>query len=129
MKTRSVTAFVAIGLLAGLSACSSTPDDDQPIPTPRPPVYQTPVPSNPSVQPAQPAPGASQARPTTNDQCGAAQLQYLVGKPRTDIPVPLNPGKRRVVCSTCVITMDYAADRQTIVFDTDSGLIQSVKCG
>ena len=129
MKTRSVIAFVAVGLLAGLSACSSTPDDDQPIPTTRPPVYQTPVPSNPSGQPAQPEPSASQARPVANDQCGAEQLQYLVGKPRTDIPVPLNPGKRRVVCSTCVITMDYAADRQTIVFDTDSGLIQSVKCG
>ncbi|ESQ73453.1 hypothetical protein [Asticcacaulis sp. AC402] len=63
------------------------------------------------------------------DQCGAAELQYLIGKPRTEIPVPLHPGKRRVVCSTCAVTMDFAADRQTVVFDTDTGLIQSVKCG
>ena len=64
-----------------------------------------------------------------NDQCGAAELQDLVGKPRTEIPVPLDPSKRRVVCSTCIITQDYRPDRQTITFDTDTGIIKSVKCG
>ncbi len=64
-----------------------------------------------------------------NDQCGASGLQYLVGKPRTEIPVPLDPGARRVVCSTCVTTREFRADRQTIVFDTETGIIKSVTCG
>ena len=88
---------------------------------------QSPVPRAPEPPSAPPA--APQFRPLADDQCGASPLQYLVGKPRTDIPVPLDPGKRRVVCSSCVMTMDYAADRQTIIFDTDTGIIQSVKCG
>ncbi|MBW8882293.1 MAG: proteinase inhibitor i78 [Asticcacaulis sp.] len=114
-----------------LAACGSTPDDTGPVASPprdqpAPPAY-TPVPYHP--EPSTPAPVAPEFKPVTGDSCGAHELQWLVGKPRTDIPVPLNPGKRRVVCSTCVITMDYSADRQTIVFDTDTGLIQSVKCG
>lgn len=75
-----------------------------------------------------PAP-APQLKPMADDQCGAQPLQYLVGKPRTDIPVPLDPSMRRVVCSTCVVTQEYRADRQTITFNSDTGLITSVKCG
>jgi hypothetical protein len=56
-------------------------------------------------------------------------LQYLVGRPRTQIPVPVNPGMRRVVCSTCMITQDYVEGRQTITYDTQSGLVTSVRCG
>jgi hypothetical protein len=82
--------------------------------------------------PQTPAPAPAQSpvyHPASNDQCGAAPLQYLVGRPRTEIPVPLQPSMRRVVCSTCVMTQDFRADRQTIIFDSDTGIIKSVACG
>lgn len=63
------------------------------------------------------------------DTCGAQALQYLVGRARTDIPVPLHPSQRRVVCSSCVMTQDFSPYRQTIVFDTKTGVIQSITCG
>lgn len=98
-----------------LSACS-TPAPPPPAPAPSPVVR--PTPQKPPV-----------FKPVDTDKCDAKELQYLVGKPRTEIPVPLEPSKRRVLCSTCAATMDYRADRQTIVFDTETGIIKSVTCG
>ena len=51
------------------------------------------------------------------------------GRPRTEIPVPIDPGRRRVVCSTCVMTQDYIASRLTIMYDSSTGLVKSVRCG
>jgi len=126
----AILAVPVVGIAALLLAsCSSAPDDISPAPVSQPrapmetPVYRPPVQSPPA-----PAPQA-EYKPMADDQCGAAALQYLVGKPRTDIPVPLNPGTRRVVCSSCIVTQEYRADRQTITFDSDTGLISSVKCG
>lgn len=131
MKTKLTVRLLILGLSAAVVAgCSSGPEiPPPPARAPSNPGY-TPVPDRgkPST-PAPSTPSAPQFKPVANDQCGAMDLQHLIGKPRTDIPVPLHPGKRRVVCSTCAVTMDYSADRQTIVFDTDTGLIQSVKCG
>ncbi|MEI9905807.1 MAG: proteinase inhibitor i78 [Asticcacaulis sp.] len=117
--------------ILGLAGCSSGPG---PAPSPQGPTTFHPEPETPppgqSIRPS--APLAAQTpdyHPMADDQCGAAALQYLIGKPRTEIPVPLDPGQRRVVCSTCIITQDFRADRQTITFDTDTGLIKSVKCG
>ncbi len=126
MKRTLILGF-AIMALAG---CSSTPDDVvQPAPRAQPgPAMQTPVYRPPVERPPAPAPQA-EYKPMADDQCGAVALQYLVGKPRTDIPVPLDPGSRRVVCSSCIVTQEYRADRQTITFDSDTGLISSVKCG
>jgi hypothetical protein len=119
----------AVGLTAALlvlSGCATT----SPVTTPPPAQVQTqpqtPVPARPETPQAAPAP---QLKPMADDQCGAQALQYLVGRPRTDIPVPLDPSMRRVVCSSCVVTQEYRADRQTITFNSDTGLITSVKCG
>jgi len=123
------TLIFSFAILA-LAGCSSTPDDvaapmpaSQAQPNRETPVYRPPV-----ERPPAPAPQA-EYKPMADDQCGAAALQYLVGKPRTDIPVPLNPSSRRVVCSSCIVTQEFRSDRQTITFDSDSGLITSVKCG
>ncbi len=75
---------------------------------------------------AAPAPVPVAAKP---DTCGAAALQYLVGKPKSEVPVPVNPAGRRVYCSTCMVTMDYSPARLNIVFDQDSGIVKAVKCG
>lgn len=63
------------------------------------------------------------------DTCGARPLQYLVGRPRTEIPVPVDTSNRRVTCATCPITRDLREDRLNIFYDADSGIIEEVKCG
>jgi hypothetical protein len=73
------------------------------------------------------APLASSA--TGADQCGAADLAYLVGKPRSEIPVPIDPTRRRVYCTTCMVTQDYDPSRLDIVFDAETGIIKKVSCG
>jgi hypothetical protein len=109
-----MAAFLAMG------ACGSPSP-----PVPPPPEQAT------AATPAapRPAPPVSPRPPPKLSDCGASALQYLVGKPHTDIPVPVNPGMRRVVCSTCMITQDYVESRQTITYDTQSGLVTSVRCG
>ncbi len=110
----SLKIWAAAGLVAGMVACA---EPAKPPPAP-PPAAEAPPPV---VAPPQ-ALGSK-------DSCGADPLQYLVGRPRTDIPVPVNPNLRRVVCSSCAMTMDYNAARQTIVYDSQSGLVRSVRCG
>lgn len=61
--------------------------------------------------------------------CEAKALQHLVGKSRSEIPVPLDPSKRRVTCTTCPMTMDYRFDRVNILFDKVTGIIKEVRCG
>jgi len=78
-----------------LSACGGGP---QPAPPPAPKTEAAPpvttAPTPPPVQVA-PPPAPTQA---AGDSCGANALKYLIGRPRTDIPVPLDPSRRRVVC-------------------------------
>lgn len=110
-----------IAMAAVLASCSSSP-----APQPAPDVATKAPPATPITPPR---PEEPEFKPVNTDTCGVRDLQYLVGMPRTEIPVPVDPSKRRVLCSSCAATMDYRADRQTIVFDTDTGIIKSVSCG
>lgn len=101
--------MVAGPALALLAACTSTPPPPAPATAPPPPVAAKP--------------------PPVRDQCGAAQLQSLVGKPRTEIPVPLRPELQRVACTTCPVTMDFNPNRLNFFFDADSGRIREIRCG
>jgi len=117
---------LAVLVLAG---CASGPED---APAPQKPAAVAPpsaVYDHPAQTPVPRPVPKPEYKPMANDTCGANGLQYLVGKPRTEIPIPLDPGSRRVICSTCVTTQEYRADRQTIVFDSDTGLIKSITCG
>ncbi len=84
-----------------------------------------PAPSEPPAQSSQPAPPG----PISSGACEAASLAWLVGHPRSDIPVPVEPTHRRVSCTTCPVTMDYVPDRTDILYDEHTGLITQVKCG
>lgn len=115
------------GLRAALVAMLALAACGTPAPKPPPPAA---APVAPPPAPPPPESKAVAAAPSPpKDACGADALQYLVGKPRTDIPIPVNPNRRRVVCSTCMVTQDYRPDRQTITYDSSTGLVTSVKCG
>lgn len=62
-------------------------------------------------------------------QCRAEQHQALVGRPRTEIPVPTDPSKQRVACTTCPVTQDYRPDRLNFFFDATTGIVKEVRCG
>ena len=105
---------MALGAALALAACSSSPTEVTPAPAP----YRASV--------AAPAPAPSLA---SRDQCGAAELQDLVGKLRTEIPVPIDPTKQRVACTTCPVTMDFSPQRLNFFFDAATGVIKEVRCG
>jgi hypothetical protein len=70
-------------------------------------------------------------RPTnpTADLCRAGELQWLVGKPKTDIPVPVDVVNRRVTCTSCPVTQDYSPYRLNILFNERTSLVEQVRCG
>lgn len=135
---RCARALAAIGLAVSLGGCARDylPVDQAGRHTALPPPA-APATASPSPPPAEPAPAAAASNPTAapspappaNDTCGAAGLMYLIGKPKTEIPVATDLSRRRVTCSTCAVTEDYRPDRVTIVFDQTTGLVQAVKCG
>jgi hypothetical protein len=107
------------GLLLAVSACASPPEEEPPAPYARPAAEAAPPPES------RVAPAAAPAQ----DACGAAELQGLVGHPRTEIPVPLHPDRQRVACTTCPVTQDYRPERLNFFFDAGTGRIREIKCG
>lgn len=95
-----------------LSACASTP---APPAAPASPI---------TAGPTMPLPP-----PPPEDSCKSGELQYLVGRNRSEIPVPTDPSKRRVACTSCPVTMDYRPDRLNIFFDAETGIVKEVRCG
>lgn len=108
MVPRGLRPFLALGaVVAWLSGCGGPA-----------------APAGPS-DPARPAPPP----PPSVDQCGAVALQYLIGQPRTEIPVPVDVTSRRVTCTECPLTEDYSPSRLNILYNRDTGLIERVYCG
>lgn len=97
----------AAALLMMMSACAS----DAPAPPP-PPVYRPPPPPPPPA-----------------DQCGAAEAQKYVGRPRSEIPIPVLPALQRVACTTCPVTQDFSPRRLNFFYDAQTGIVKEVKCG
>ena len=108
MAQRRLATILSVLVVAG---CATS--EPQPAPPPAPSPAASP--------PATPAPVA--------DTCGAQEAQGLVGRPRTEIPVPLKPDLQRVACTTCPVTLDFNPNRLNFFFDAQSGIIKEVKCG
>lgn len=87
--------------------------------SPAPPPAREPPP--PPLEPPPPPPPA--------DLCGAREHQHLIGRPRTEIPVPVNPSDQRVACTTCPVTLDHNPRRLNFLFDAATGMIREIKCG
>ncbi len=81
------------------------------------------------AQDALSAPPAPVAPPEPKGQCDARTLTYLIGHPRTDIPVPADLSHRRVACTTCPAEGAYQPTRTNILFNANTGIITAVTCG
>jgi hypothetical protein len=66
---------------------------------------------------------------TPADLCKAGEHQYLVGKSRLEIPVPVEVVNRRVVCTTCPVTMDFSPYRLNFFFNAQTNIVEQVRCG
>lgn len=113
MRRWSILAALALAACAPLPLETPAPATSAPVAAPPPP------PPQPIATPL----------PTPKDACGAAELQGLIGHPRTEIPVPLDPNRQRVACTTCPVTQDFRPDRLNFFFDADTGRIRQIKCG
>ncbi len=108
--------LIGVGFVA-LAGCASPASD---APAPR------------AVERAQvtaPPVGSRVPQDSTADLCRAGELQWLVGKPKTEIPVPVNVVNRRVTCTTCPITEDFSPYRLNIFFDQQTDIVEQVRCG
>lgn len=102
-------------VLLALAACS-TPASDAPAPR--------------AIEQAQlNQPTGSRPTSPTADMCRAGELQWLVGKPKTDIPVPVDVVNRRVTCTACPVTEDYSPTRLNIFFNEQTEIVEQVRCG
>ncbi|MEQ7155349.1 hypothetical protein [Brevundimonas aurifodinae] len=111
--------LIAAPLLASLflAACSSTPD-----------VADAPAPA--VVEQAERNPPVGSRMPEgEQDLCKARDLQYLVGRHRNEIPVPVEVVNRRVVCTTCPVTMDFSPYRLNIFYNAETEIVEQVRCG
>jgi hypothetical protein len=127
-----VKAWAGLGLAVLLAACAGAPSY---------PIARTAPASGPAPAPAaaQPAPAPTLATPVPpartlgatvgRDACGASQMQGLVGRPRSMIPVPIDPSRQRVACTTCPAAEDADPGRLNFLFDADTGVIRQVRCG
>lgn len=66
---------------------------------------------------------------TEADLCKARDHQYLVGKLKSEIPVPVEVVNRRVVCTTCPVTMDFSPYRLNFFFNAETNIVEQVRCG
>ena len=68
-------------------------------------------------------------RGSLHDTCGAAALAGLIGRPRKQIPVPVDLSRRRVACTACPVAPDVRLDRVNILYDAQTGLVTRITCG
>ena len=110
--------FLLMAGLLVLAACAAPPPKESPQI-----VGLRPVVINPEPLDIPPIPEP------VKDSCGAWELQDLIGKPRSQVPAPVYPERRRMACTTCPVTQDFRADRLTILFDAETGIVKELKCG
>ncbi|HLZ75196.1 peptidase inhibitor I78 [Phenylobacterium sp.] len=131
-------------LLAGLALLAAGCAPTYPVVAEHPGTANAPVEARPAPTPATPAPQPApqsetpaapprsllpQSTAQRRDQCGAAELQSLIGRPRTEIPVPLDPRRQRVACTTCPAAEDSDPARLNFLFDAQTGRIRQIRCG
>lgn len=113
--------LILAALALGLSACAP------PEPMPTRPVGVVVVPDAPAGR--TPYAEAAVEVQDPNDLCRAASLQWLVGKDRSEIPVPVDLTNRRVACTTCPRTEAHSPYLLNILYDAETNRVTQVSCG
>ena len=62
-------------------------------------------------------------------RCEAGEMQWLVGRTKAEIPVPVDVVNRRVTCTTCPVTQDFSPYRLNVFYDEKTEVIEQVRCG
>jgi hypothetical protein len=65
----------------------------------------------------------------SSDRCGAASMSWLVGRPRTEIPVTADLSNRWVQSTAAVHPPGVVPSRLTILYDPLTGRVTHVQCG
>ena len=83
------------------------------------------------IERAQMNPPVGSRMPTgqTEDFCKAGEMQWLVGRTKAEIPVPVDVVNRRVTCTTCPVTQDFSPYRLNVFYDEKTEVIEQVRCG
>ena len=123
MGEAGVNRAASLALVLGLAACSGPQYATTAAETPAPPALSPPA--------LEPTPRSPIQRPqiSLRDQCGAVGLQRLVGRPRTEVPIPLDPKRQRVACTSCPAAEDSDPSRLNFFFDAETGVIKQIFCG
>jgi hypothetical protein len=123
MDARGVKRVLGLLVVAGcvLSACNT--------PTPTRRAAAQPAPTTVRFAEQNQPVGTRMPPPQMTDLCKANDLQWLVGKSRTEIPIAADIVNRRVVCTTCPVTEDYSAYRLNIFFNAETDRVELVRCG
>ena len=114
-----IRGLVLVAAMLSLSACAATAPQEQL----RPPLLLRPAVANPEPV------NIPLITEPVKDSCSAFELQSLIGKPRSQVPAPVYPERRRMACTTCPLSEDVRADRLTILFDSETGTVKAMMCG
>lgn len=122
MRFRVSCRLLILAMVAGVSACSNSTDQDLAPPDPSGPVSSPP----PAPGPITPGSDVNWSQPT---QCGAEKYQWLRGRKKAVIPARPSGATWRISCTECALTEDYSPQRLNILFDQHTEIIEKVYCG
>lgn len=130
MGATGVKVAPGVALAVSLAGCAAP---SYPVEAPSATVTPTPGPGRRlEIAPEAPPPRSlvpGPPRAAGHDACGAAQMQGMIGRSRSLIPVPLDPNRQRVACTTCPAATDDDPGRLNFLFDAETGVIKQVRCG
>lgn len=118
--------LIAVAAVMAVAACASPPPARPPA-YPNYPAAAPVTPVSPTERPYLSEPGVRTV--SGEAMCRADEFQWLIGKPRSEIPVPVDVVNRRVACTTCPVAEDYSPYRLNIFYNQRTGLIEQVRCG
>lgn len=80
--------------------------------------------------PSPPPPAPPEPRHPPTDACGAGSIQYLVGRPLSELPqIYSSRHAQRVVGQRSYYEDRFDPARLTVIYDEDTGRISRVRCG
>jgi hypothetical protein len=115
--------LILVALCVGLGACAAP----EPVPTRPVGVVVLPDAGTTGRTPYAEQTPVEVQDPT--DLCHAKPLQWLVGRDRSEIPVPVDLTNRRVACTTCPRTEAHSPYLLNILYDAGTNRVTEVSCG